>query len=101
MSVSIQRRKGLARYLVDSGLAADSLGLHVSELSPRTQCHPPHTHDSVEAFYILEGRATVELEGVEHALGPNEAILLDAGRPHAIANAGDTKLRYLVILVGR
>jgi mannose-6-phosphate isomerase-like protein (cupin superfamily) len=101
MSVSVQPRRGLAKYLVDTDIAANALALHVSELSPGKQAHPPHMHNAVEAFYVLEGHAKVELEGAEHTLGPNEVIVLEAGKPHAIANTGDTKLRYLVIVAGR
>ena len=101
MSLSVQTRKGLSRYLIDADVPANALGLHVSELAPGAMAHPAHTHAASEAFYVLEGRAAVEIAGERCEFGPNEAIVLDARKPHAIANAGDTRLRYLVVIAGR
>jgi mannose-6-phosphate isomerase-like protein (cupin superfamily) len=97
--------KGLTRCLAEAGLNPDSLRIHISEIAPGTRAHPPHTHQAIEAFYVLEGRGAVEIgdplkgQPVErHVVGPNEAILLDARTLHGLENIGDTPMRYMVII---
>lgn len=99
MSFTITPRKGLNRCLVDDDLPANALAMHLSHLAPGACAHAAHTHESAEAFYILEGQATVEVEGIRHQLIANEAMILDARKSHAISNSGTTTLRYLVSIV--
>jgi mannose-6-phosphate isomerase-like protein (cupin superfamily) len=90
--------KGLTKCLVAESLDPQKLRLHLTEVEAGTRSHPAHTHTGVEVFYMLEGHATVEVDDERYALGPNEAILLDASCPHGIANTGATRMRYLVII---
>ena len=89
--------KGLARCLVAEGVDPGKLHVHLSELEPGTSAHPPHAHQGTEAFYVLEGSGTIDVEGGRHSLGPNHAIVIDAARQHGLANTGSTRMRYLVI----
>jgi len=98
MGFSLQKTKGLTRCFVDTDVDWQKFRLHISETVPGTSSHPPHTHEGAEAFYVLEGHATVEVEGEQYSLGPNEAILVDATKLHGIVNTGATSLRYLVII---
>jgi len=98
MSFSVESAKDLSKVLVDTSIDPEALHLHISEIEPGTVAHPPHTHDGVEAFYILEGQGTIEMEGDRYALGPNQAVLLDATKLHGLANTGDTPMRYIVII---
>jgi quercetin dioxygenase-like cupin family protein len=90
--------KGLVRCLADASLDPEKLRMHVSEAAPGGRLHAPHTHASVEAFYVLEGQATVEWADERHQIGPGEAVILDASVPHGIFNNGDAPVRYLVII---
>ncbi len=90
--------KGLSRYLVAASLDPQKLHLHVSEAEPGSRPHGAHTHAGVEAFYVLEGQVTVEIEDERYTLGPDEALALDASRPHGIFSSGPTRARYLVII---
>lgn len=60
---------------------------------------PPHTHagDS-EAFYILSGELTVELDGATRVLRAGDSCLLAAGRPHAFRNDGFQDVRFLAVV---
>ena len=98
MSFSVESAKGLSKVLVDTSIDPETLHLHISEIEPGTVAHPPHTHEGVEAFYILEGQGTIEMEGERYVLGPNQAVLLDATKLHGLANSGDTPMRYIVII---
>ena len=100
MAFAVRSVKGLSKVLVDTGIDPEALRLHISEIAPGTAAHPPHTHRGVEAFYILEGHGTLQTQGERFALGPNEAIILDASRGHGLTNTGDTPMRYIVIIAG-
>ena len=60
---------------------------------------PPHRHavDS-EAFYILEGTLTVELDGQTRLLHPGDMCLLPAGSEHAFRNEGPGNVRFLAVV---
>ena len=90
--------KGLGRLLVAKGMDPDRLHVHITEIAPGERPHPPHTHTGAEAIYVLEGRGAVEVEGVAHALGPNECVIMDTTRLHGLVNTGSVKMRYLVII---
>jgi mannose-6-phosphate isomerase-like protein (cupin superfamily) len=98
MKFSQVQVKGLSKCLLAEGVAPDRLHIHVSEIEAGTSAHAPHTHQGIEAFYVLEGNGTIEVEGEQHSLGPNEAIVLDAAREHGLANTGLTRMRYVVII---
>ena len=98
MTFQSQNLKGLSRCLLDADVDPAALHLHISEIAPGTSAHPPHTHDGVEAFYVLEGHGTLTVAGEAYALGPNEAFILDPTKPHGLTNTGDTSMRYMVII---
>ncbi len=106
MPFTIRQANGLAKCLVETGIDPEKLRFHISEIAPGTRAHPPHTHDAVEAFYVLEGHGAVEVAvaaatGSERqAIGPNEAIILDARVLHGLENTGTTPMRYMVIITG-
>lgn len=90
--------KGLDRFLVAANLNPEKFDIHISEIDPGTRAHPPHTHDGVEAFYILEGEGRAEIEDEQYELKTNEAIMLDPTRLHGLVNIGTTRMRYMVII---
>jgi len=99
MILSDIQAKGLTKLLTVPGLVPDKLTIHVSEVEPGSRSHPPHTHPGIEAFYVLEGQVTVEVEGELQPLGANESMVIDPTRPHGIFNSGSTRTRYMVIIV--
>jgi mannose-6-phosphate isomerase-like protein (cupin superfamily) len=98
MSFTQVQAKGLSKCLVAAGLDPNKLRIHISEVPEGSRSHAAHTHGGVEAFYVLEGQATVEVENEQYTLGPNEIILVDASRPHGIFNSGAGLVRYMVII---
>jgi mannose-6-phosphate isomerase-like protein (cupin superfamily) len=92
-------KKNLDGFWIESSLPEDKLSLHISEIAPGTRAHPPHTHAGVEAFYILSGSGTVELEdGSQISVATNQVVTVDATRLHGLVNSGSTPLKYIVII---
>ena len=98
MQFSTVNAKGLSRYWVAASLDPQKLRIHISEVEPGSRSHGAHTHPGIEVFYMLEGQATVEVEDELYMIGPNEALALDASRPHGIFNSSPARIRYMVII---
>lgn len=67
------------------------------EIAPRTPA-TPHSLTREEVFVVLDGEATVEIDGVGDAARPGDAIVVPAGVEFALANDGDQPLRLLCCL---
>ncbi len=93
-----QQVKGLARCLVDEELPPERLRVHISQVGPGARSHPPHTHDGVEALYMLEGEGTLEIDGESCVIRANETTIFDPTKLHSLVNTGSTPMRYLVII---
>jgi len=98
MNLSEIQAKGLAKCLAAPGLVPGKIKIHITEVEPGNRSHGAHTHAGTEAFYMLEGNATVEVEDERYPLKPNEVAVIDASHPHGIFNSGATKMRYIVII---
>ena len=49
-----------------------------------------HIHNCEETVLILEGEAVAEIDGAEHALGPQDTTWIPAGTPHRFRNVSTT-----------
>jgi mannose-6-phosphate isomerase-like protein (cupin superfamily) len=98
MDISTIEAKGLTKLLAMPGMVPDRLRMHITEVEPGSRSHAAHTHTGVEGFYVFEGNVTVEVEGEHFPLAANEAMVVDATRPHGIFNSGSTRTRYLVVI---
>ena len=90
-------KKGIPRFLVDERLSEGRLSIHRSTLPPGASSHDPHTHGGVEAFVIVKGPATLEVDGQTEELREMEAMVVDAEVPHTIHNRSGDEIEYIVI----
>jgi quercetin dioxygenase-like cupin family protein len=72
--------------------------VHISEVGPGQRSHPPHQHGGYEAFYMMEGEGTLELDEERHVLRTNEAIVFDPQKLHGLVNHSGAPMKYMVIL---
>ncbi len=98
MAFTERQAKGLTRCLVETGLDPEKLRIHISEIAPGTRSHPPHTHDAVEAFYVLEGHGAVEIGGERHDDRSQRGAHPGCRTLHGLENTGDTPMRYMVMM---
>jgi mannose-6-phosphate isomerase-like protein (cupin superfamily) len=76
--------------------------LHVmeEEMAAHTQ-ELRHLHPNVaQLYYVLDGRAVVEVARTDVETAAGQAIEIEPGDPHQIRNESDTALRFLVISSG-
>jgi len=50
-----------------------------------------HWHNCEESVMVLAGRATVEIDGTLHDMGPGDTTWVPAGVPHRFLNASETE----------
>jgi mannose-6-phosphate isomerase-like protein (cupin superfamily) len=74
------------------------------DLSVIEERMPPGTaevrHRHVRArqfFYVLEGVAVLEVEGVAHRLGARQGLQVPPGAAHQMRNESDGELRFIVV----
>ena len=74
------------------------------ELSVIQESMPPgttevsHFHEkSRQFFFVLKGRATLELNGTVFVLGVQDGLEIAPGLPHQISNQSDEPVEFLVI----
>ena len=91
--------KGIARCLLDEDLQGEPLHVHISEVGPGDRAHPPHRHGGIEAFYMLEGEGTLEINGETYPLRTNESTMFDPQKLHGLVNNSPAPMRYMVIIV--
>jgi (S)-ureidoglycine aminohydrolase len=90
--------KGIARCLLDADLQGEPLHMHISEVAPGERSHPPHRHGGLEAFYMLEGEATLEIDEEQFILRANDAAVFDPQKLHGLVNHSSAPMRYMVVL---
>jgi mannose-6-phosphate isomerase-like protein (cupin superfamily) len=67
-------------------------------LPPSGRRPPPHRHTNCsEAFFVLEGTVTVELEGAQVTAGLGDFVGVSRGKAHTFCNAGDLPARLLLL----
>ena len=65
--------------------------------SPRWSTGPDHVHPrQEERFEVSSGRLGLRADGIERVHGVGDVIVVLAGSPHAVRNAGDDEVHVLV-----
>jgi mannose-6-phosphate isomerase-like protein (cupin superfamily) len=74
------------------------LSLMERTLPPHGRRPPPHRHTNCsEAYFVLDGLVSVNIEDTERLLGPEDFVLVARGTAHTFGNSGDIEARLLVI----
>ena len=73
--------------------------LSVTEIvvPPNSAGPPLHTHDFDEAFYMLEGELTFQVDDALAAKGVGEVSFAARNVAHTLANQSDAPARYLLV----
>jgi quercetin dioxygenase-like cupin family protein len=75
--------------------------LQVVTVPPRTR-QRLHLHkQQTEVFYVLEGRATVEISGEEYSAGPGDAFICSPGDRHSLWNRSDRDFKVVVFKINK
>ena len=75
---------GWAYWFIPVNGVGDTLSVKMSYVDQGTQTHTPHKHNDDELFVLIEGQATVTLNGVEQRLNAGDAFYAPSGAYHNI-----------------
>jgi quercetin dioxygenase-like cupin family protein len=86
------------KVLVRSEQSSGRVGIVESVMPPGAGGPPLHKHDFDEAFYVLEGELTFQLDGELVEFGAGELAFAAGGEPHTFTNRGDVPARFLIVI---
>ncbi|KIW04920.1 uncharacterized protein PV09_04089 [Verruconis gallopava] len=75
----------------------DSLCTGIAVCPPKTGHLCAHRHAQAEVYYILEGRGTVKIDGVESNVEAGTVVFIPGNAEHAIWNVNDDNLRWFYV----
>lgn len=75
--------------------------LHLTELGPGQEPHPPHKHVHEEMLLLERGVLDVTMDGHTTRLTPGSVAYVASNHQHGWKNPGDTPAEYFVIAFGR
>jgi mannose-6-phosphate isomerase-like protein (cupin superfamily) len=74
------------------------LSLMERTLPPGGRRPPAHRHTNCsEAYFVLEGRVSIEVDGEELVVGLEGFVLVPRGTPHTFGNSSNDVARLLVL----
>lgn len=87
------------RFLVEGRQSADSVAVFEFGVPAGAKVPVAHSHDRYdETIYGLEGVLTWTVAGVEHDVGPGEALVIPRGAVHHFDNTGHVDAKALAIV---
>jgi len=86
------------RTLVRSEESADAVGIVVNTVPADWEGTSLHHHAFDEAFYVLEGELTLQVDDEVSVRRAGELGFASGGVRHAVANRSDRPARYLLVL---
>jgi mannose-6-phosphate isomerase-like protein (cupin superfamily) len=94
----LRRDRGYTVELVNPGIGATQIDLHVNVLTRGGAEGPSHLHRTSEnVYYVLEGKVRVRIDGVDHELTAGMAGFVPPGVPHSVTNIGDQDAKIVEI----
>ena len=71
--------------------------LHLTELGPGQEPHPPHRHVHEEIVMMHQGRVDATIEGVTTRLTPGSVVYVASNEFHGWRNVGTEPSQYFII----
>jgi quercetin dioxygenase-like cupin family protein len=71
--------------------------LHLTELRPGEEPHPPHCHEHEEIVMMQKGTVDVNIEGETTRLTPGSVVYVASNRFHGWRNVGTSPSQYFII----
>ena len=105
MSNSIDWREhtgaALEKFYKTTLWQGEHINLGLNCLEPN-QKQPVHAHEGADkVYFVLEGRGRFTVGDQEREAGPGTLVIAQAGVPHGVTNASDSRLSLLVAIAPR
>lgn len=90
--------RGTTYRLINESVGAQRIGVMLIDLEPEMTTTGVHYHRNREAAYIvLQGSATLMLNGTEHHLKANMVVFLSPGDRHGITSTGKEGFKMIEV----
>jgi quercetin dioxygenase-like cupin family protein len=83
--------------LLDTDQSNDVVGIVELSVPPGWAGPPLHHHDFDEAFYVLDGELTFQLDETLRTAKPGELVFAPRGMIHTLANLAERQARYVLV----
>lgn len=95
---SLRYGRGSIERLVDEGLGAALVDVHVNTILAGSAPGPFHLHNDVEnVYFVLHGAVLIRTADGEREIGPGDAVFFPRGVPHSATNIGPDDARIIEI----
>jgi len=74
--------------------------LHITELGPGQQPHPPHRHVNEEMLMLRTGQLDVTINGETKRITPGSVVFVASNDFHGWKNPGPERAQYFVTALG-
>lgn len=74
--------------------------MHITELGPGSQPHPPHRHVHEEMLMLRTGQLDVTMNGETKRIAPGSVVFVASDILHGWKNPGPERAEYFVIALG-
>jgi quercetin dioxygenase-like cupin family protein len=71
--------------------------MHLTELGPGEEPHPPHQHEHEEIVMMQKGTVDVTIEGETTRLTPGSVVYVASNQFHGWRNVGTSPSQYFII----
>jgi quercetin dioxygenase-like cupin family protein len=71
--------------------------LHLTELQPGAEPHPPHRHAHEEIVMLQKGTVDATIEGTTTRLTPGSVVYVASNQLHGWRNAGSEPSQYFIL----
>ncbi len=102
-SGEIVQEQDYSKIIIFSGEDFEAPGhlLQVVTVPPRTRQRLHLHREQTEVFYVLEGRALIEIGGEQYTVQPGDALICSPGDQHSLWNQSDYDFRLVVFKIDR
>ena len=90
------RFEGVLMKQLVTGAVNPALSIILAQVAPG-KALPPHTHQSVETFYLLRGTGICTMGDKEVSFGPGSCFIAPVGFTHHLRNTGDEPVELMAI----
>ncbi len=83
----------------ETEMPTQTLIMGMVEIGPG-QHTPLHRHNCEEVYYVLQGKGTIESEGVRHTFEAGDAVLNRPNVAHRVFNTAEQQTLRLLVVAG-
>jgi len=93
-----EARGSVMHFKATAGTTGGRFSLMERTLPPQGRTPPPHRHAGCdEAYYVLDGKVTFNIDGEERTEGAATFVLVPEGVSHTFGNSSDDPAHLLIL----